>query len=175
MGVAFGIAGLEADGLEHLHHAFLAPGAPSLAVDLQGLGDDGADRQARVERSERVLEHQRDRAPHRFQPAPGKTAEVAALEADGAGVGPVKLGHGARAGGLAAAAFTDQRQGLAAIEGEADAVDGMDPPALAGEQHRAFDGEVLDQPLDLEKGGIGPARQLAARHRHWPALKQAAK
>ena len=58
----------------HVVHQFLGPRAAFRvrpdAVDGQRLGDDGGDRHARIERAERILEHDLDRVPRQLTRRP---------------------------------------------------------------------------------------------------------
>ena len=140
----------QSDRLEELVHApALLPPALGDPVDLERLGDDVADGQARVERRVRVLEHDLQLAP--------VFAHLAALEARD--VVPVhddlprgrldQLEDRPCEGGLAAAGLSDEAEGLSLPHLEVDAVDRVHLPDGALEQALS-DREVLDELLDAE-------------------------
>ena len=141
----------QADLREDLGGAGIGLGTAGNAVDQQGLADDGARRHARVERAERVLEDHLHLAAEGAHLRLGELRYVRAAEADGAGGGFHQAHHGARHGGLAAAGFADEAEGLAFVDAEADAIDGMHLADGAAQQ-ALLDGEVLLEVLDLDHG-----------------------
>jgi hypothetical protein len=145
----------------------LAAGKP---VHAERLADDVARGHARIERGERVLEHDLHRAAHRAHVGLAQRRDIGAVELDAAGGRLDQPQHGARHRRLAAAGFSDEAQRLADTEREADAVDrmhGADLPA----QHAAAHRKMLDEVLHLEQGAglahdafaSSAARQQAAR------------
>jgi hypothetical protein len=118
-------------------------------VALQDLDDLRPDRERRVERGHRVLEDHPDLAPAHVLELPlGELGQLTPVEADGAGDDPGwRRGEEAhdreRGDGLPAARLADEAQRASALDGEADAVDGMHD-ALARE-------EVRPQVRDLEQ------------------------
>src|SRR5665647_2111321 len=151
--VALGVLGAEPDGLEQLEDALLALGLGTDLVDLERLADDVAHAHARIQRGVRVLEDDLHVAAQPLHLRPRGSHDVDTLEGDRAGRRRDEPQHGAPRGGLAAAALADQTQGLALLDREADAVDGVDLAGGALEDPRP-DGEVLLQPLDLEQAHL---------------------
>ena len=144
-------------------------------VDGQRLADDRADRHARVERGERVLEDDLHVAAERVQLLAAECDDVPALEPDLAR-GRLDQPQDAAAGGrLAAAGFADQAQRLAGGDVEAHAVDGVHAVELAREQ-AAADREVLDQILDAQQrlGHCAHRLRRARRRPCGPARSRAA-
>ena len=74
-------------------------------------------------------------------------------------------------GGFAAAGFADQRQRLAGIDAEADAVDRLDEGGRPPE-HRTVGDEMLDQVFDFEQGGHDTSLSSGAlmQRDQWPGL-----
>ncbi len=121
-------------------------------VDLQRLGDDVADRHARVQRRVGVLEDHLHLAAHLAHLAAVQLGQVLAVEDDLAAGRLVELQDGAAGGGLAAAGLADQAEGLALLDVERDAVDGLDRADLALEDDALGQREVHDQVVDLQAG-----------------------
>ena len=123
-------------------------------MDQQRLRDCGAHRQPRIERLVRVLVDDLHPAAQRPQRALAERRQLVALEGDPAAHGLDQAQHGLGRGRLAAARFADEREQLAVLEREGDAVDRVDglarpPPDRADEAPRD---RVLDrQVLDLEQ------------------------
>ena len=113
------------------------------------LGQDVAHAHARIEAGERVLEHDLHAPPHRPQRAGRKIVDALAVEHHLAGGHVEQLQDRAADGRLAAAAFADQRQRLAARDLERDAVDRVDPCGRL--QEAATDREVLLEIVDFEE------------------------
>src|SRR3546814_12543424 len=85
MRVAVAALGVETDLLERRDDQRLArAGAAAQIVDLQALGDDLADREARAERTVRVLEDDLHGAAQRPQVLVAEALDRLAVEADGA-------------------------------------------------------------------------------------------
>src|SRR5262252_7160520 len=131
----------------------------------QGLDDLPADRQHRVERGQRVLEHHGDRAA--AQPAqrlgiePGEVPAVEHHAAANPRTARRELQNGARQHGLAAAGFADDAEGMAGFETEIDLIDRAQATARSGQIDRKL--------LDREEGRAGhnaPGRgSVSARSR----------
>src|SRR4029079_11634090 len=148
--VAAGVVGREADRvLERLH--LLAPlrRRPDL-VDPETLADAVADRRSWVERRVRVLEDDLHPPPVRLELLAGQLRDVPALDEDLAGRRLDQAEQDATDRRLAATRLADQADGLAAVDREADAVDGLDRGDLAA-QHPAVDREVLHEIPDLDE------------------------
>ena len=88
--------------------------------------------------------------------------DVFALEADCATTGWHQPKDQSAGGRFAAARFADQRQCLAATDLEADIVDGAYRPNGLAHDHTAFEREVLDQPLNAQKGVVAHAGSPSA-------------
>ncbi len=131
------------------------------------IGDRARGREARIEAVGRILEHHLDALAQR-QPREGvrrDRTDVLTVEHDEA-VGLVDQAHDhGRGGRLAAAGFANQPDALAAIDREADAVDGAERLGLGrrlaledvAETGGALARVFLDELFDLEE------RSLAAR------------
>ncbi len=164
------LIGAQADLLEQLGDPLLLPRAARQPMHGQGLADDIARCHARVERGERVLEHDLHRAAIRPQRGLAQRRDILAIESDRAAGRLDQSQHGARYRRLAAAGFADQAERLAGAEREADAVDRMHGADLAA-KHAAAHRVVLDQIGHLEKRALrghdasasSPARQHAAQ------------
>lgn len=135
---------------DRLATGLVAVGQP---VDAQHLGDLRADAHDRVEADHRVLRHEADgAAAHGAQRAVVGGEQVGAVEqhppgghAPAPGEQPQQGVHGGR---LARPRLADDREGLAAGEGERDVAHGDDRPAAGG---------VLDaQAVDLQQRGGHP-------------------
>ena len=100
----------EPDQVEQLGHPLppLGPGADPL--DGQRLSQDRAHPHPRVQRRERVLEHELDVAAETVAPAPGPRAEVAAVDSDRSRCRFVETDDKSSQGGLAAAGLPDQAE-----------------------------------------------------------------
>jgi hypothetical protein len=118
-------------------------------VGAQDLRHLRADRHHRVEAGHGVLEDHRDAAaPDAAQLGAGQGQQVSALEDDAAALDAAGLADqvedGEGGGGLAAAALSDDGQGLASVEREADAVHGVhSQAALVVDDAQVFDAEDL--------------------------------
>ena len=112
------------------------------------LGDDLADAQARVERSERVLEHHLHVPAHGAQPLPLETDQFAATEADAARRRHDQLEQRLADGRLAAARFADQRQRTAGRDVQRHAVD------RAHVADRSLQDATADREMYLEVGNL---------------------
>ena len=153
---------VEADDLEQLLDAALDLGVGAELVHLERLGDDEADALARVQRRVRVLEDHHHLAPDRPHLRAREVRDVAPVEDDLA-AGRVEQAHdAARHRRLAAAGLADDAERLALVDGEGDAVDGLDGADLLLEDDPARDREVLLQVLDDEQL-VARARRLGRR------------
>ena len=157
--IAHHVPGRQADHLQQL----LDPRALFLAVcdavHLQRLGDDVADRHARIERRIGILEDDLDLpADHPHLP-PLQGGDVGAVEFDAAR-GRLDQPHDqAAGGGFAAARFADHGQRLALIDVEADIIDRLHGADLALQHDSLGDREMLHQPFDFQDrlAGAGSA------------------
>ncbi len=101
--VAVVVLGVQPDRLHQpLHLALALVLVRQQAVDRERLGDDRADRLARVQRRVRVLEDHLHLAPDRLQARALQARDVAALEVDLAGGGLEQAHHQLRGRALAA-------------------------------------------------------------------------
>src|SRR4029079_3783596 len=126
-------------------------GRPDL-VDPETLADAVADRRSWVERRVRILEDDLHPPPVRLELRAGQLRDVLALDEDLAAVRLCRAKQDAADRRLPAARLTDQADGLAAVDREADAVDGLDGGDLAA-QHPAVDRNVLHKIPDLSNRG----------------------
>jgi hypothetical protein len=124
-----------------------------LPVQANRLGDLRADRKDRVQAGGRLLEDHGDFAPaNGGQLARGQLEQVAAVEANGSRFDPCgglghQLQHAQGGDGLAAAAFTDDRQGFAGADRKAHAVNRFGDPRLGV--------KVRSEILDGQQGFFG--------------------
>ena len=131
--------GRNAHQLEHLDGAFPGRLRRHPGVRQDRLDDLLADRMDRVERGHRLLEDHRHRGSAQPAPLVGREAQhVAAVEQhrigrDLAGRARDQAHHRQRGHALAAARFAHQPHGLAAADGEVDAVDGAEQAAVGME------------------------------------------
>ena len=116
-------AGGQLHAVEQLPHFAVGVGARQLAQHPQRPRDGRAHAVARVERLERVLEHDLDAAAHVERPLPGRARDGDAIERDLPGGRLVQPGDAAPDRRLAAAGLADQRDAAARLDGERDAVD----------------------------------------------------
>ena len=107
-------AGIETDGAENLVHAPLALGAVVDAGDHQRLGDDVADAPPWVQRRDRVLEDHLHAPAHLPQGVAPQRHQIDAIEHNLPRSRPAQLQHGTAKRRLAATAFADQTERLAA-------------------------------------------------------------
>src|SRR6185437_13244887 len=151
-----------ADETQHLDRLRHRGRVGEILMQPQRLADLPPDSQHWIERRHRLLEDHRDLvAAHIAHRRFVEHEEVAPVEPDASADDAAgRIGNEThqrqRRHALAAAAFTDHRQGLAAVERERDVVDGAEQ-ALPGEEHGL-------QPFDLEHGRCsGRAHQLRSR------------
>ena len=145
--IALGGVGPQADAGQQLGHAF-ADGGAAMAEIAQRFADDVAHAHARVHRRERILEDELHAPAHGAQRVAVHRGQVLAFEQDAA-LGRIGQPDQALAGGgLAAAGFADQAQGLAARHRQRDAVD-------RAQHASAVDRVVFLQAADLQHGRGG--------------------
>ena len=120
-------------------------------MDGEGFAKDRADGHARIERGERVLEHDLHVAPHGAQVAAGKAKHVLSVKGDLAFAGFDEAQHAARRGRLAATGLADQSERFAAVDRKRHAVHRVNAPDLARKQ-AALDGKMLLQAGDAQQG-----------------------
>ncbi len=130
------------------------------------LHDDVLHALARVERSVGVLEDHLHLAADRRHGGEAEPGDVLPVDEHLAAGGAVDAGDGLGDRGLAAAGFAHQPHHLAALDREADAVDGMDDPArrddaAAGQaqavEESARHVELLFQVADVQKAHDAPS------------------
>ena len=147
--------GPQAHEAQQLGHTVGPFAAVAHAVHQQRLADIVEQGHARVERAERVLEDHLDLGPQRQQLGGLQRREVDHLSGARA-VEDFAAGRidgaqdAARGGGLAAAAFANETQGFALVDGEVDAVDGAHV-AYGPLQEALVDGEELLQAAHVEQ------------------------
>ena len=131
MWIARRIVWIEANKVEHLAHTLLAGGMVAKLVGEEPLFDLVADREARVQRSERILEDDLHALAQRATLSGGELLDLTPVEGDGAGGGWLQAeGHAAERG-LAGARLADEAERFAAIHGEVHAVNGANGERLA--------------------------------------------
>ena len=136
MRIAAHVLGLQPDLDQQARHAVVPlAGRGGELVDDQGFAEDRADRHARIERGERVLEDDLHVAPHGAQIVAAEAAARPARRRRSRRGGLDQAQHAAARGGFAAAGFADQSERLAAIDRKRHAVDRVDavrPRATTG-------------------------------------------
>ena len=158
----------------------LAPLLPRAAeaVDLERLLDGGLHREARVERLVGVLVDQLHAPAQRPQSPALQPRDVVAVELDPPRDRLDQPQHGLSGGRLAAAGLADQRDQLAARDGEADALDRTDDLLWTAcdrtdepARDRVVDDEVLDR--DQRAGAVRAAHAvLATTSFRWQAAER---
>src|SRR3546814_7099503 len=103
-------------------------------MDLQALGNDLADREARAERAIGILEDDLHGAAQRPQVLVAEALDGLAVEADGA-LGRQQAKEGEAEGGLAGAALAHDADGVALAHGNRYAVDGAHMIDGRSEEH----------------------------------------
>ncbi|MPM69170.1 hypothetical protein SDC9_116114 [bioreactor metagenome] len=143
MGIAVGVLSVEPNEIKQLHDAVPALlGILRQMVDIDGLAHDIAHRHAGVQAGVGILEHDLHLPPVRKHVHMGDVFPVVKNLAAG---GFVEAQQGAARGGLAAAGFSHEAQGLALIDIEGHVVNSLDDPFL--KQPSAAHGEKLLQML----------------------------
>jgi hypothetical protein len=163
--IARGVFRTQSHFLQQLPDARVGGAALGEPVDREPLANDGADRHARVERGERILEDDLHPATQLPQTGGIERAHVGAVERDGARGGLDEPEDRAAGGGLAAPRLTDERERLAGRDVERYAVHGADLARDAAE-HPVLDREVLDEVTNRE--------QRLRRITHWSGRRHAA-
>ena len=103
-----------------------------------------------------------------------EVVDAAAVEHDLSGGDVEQPQHGAADRGLAAAGLADQRQRLAALDVERDAVDGMDDAAACAHKPPP-QRKVLLEVVDLEQSALmppPPPSRRSGRPTRWPGAFQ---
>ena len=137
------------DHLEQLADPLRDVAASGQPVHAQRLADDPPDAVARVERCERILEDHLHPAPQRAQRALREVRDVLAVKEDPAAGRLIEAQDGSADGRLAAARLTDEPERLAALDRQADAVDGANVADVAVEDDAAANGKPHPQVLEL--------------------------
>ena len=149
--VAVVVLRVQADGVHQPLDRGLAFGLGLLdAVDDEGVGDDRADRLARVQRRVRVLEDHLHLATQGLQLRALDRRDLAAVEVDRARRRVHQAQQQAGGRGLAATRLAHEAERLAAHDVERDAVDGLDGADLPAEEP-GVDREVLVEVADLHQ------------------------
>jgi hypothetical protein len=128
-------------------------------VDDERLGDDLADRQARVERRVGILEHHLDLAAQATHGLVVERRQVAAVHRDGAGRGVLEPQQQAGQRRFATTGLAHERQAAAGLQLEVDAVDGLQGDDRS--ELLAADAEVLLQLGNGDHDGIAAAVVIA--------------
>src|SRR6266849_8346288 len=136
--------GVEADDLQQLLHALVALATAHDAEVVQGLGDDVADRHARVQRRERVLEDHLQLPAVLAQLLAAQLGQLYVAEEDLARGRRNQLRHQPRQRRLSASGLADEAQRLALADLKAAAVDSVHGGPDAGR-------EVLHGVLDANQ------------------------
>src|SRR5258708_22490636 len=152
--------------LQQLPHALPDLPAAGIAMDAQGIGDDGSHPLAGVQRRVRVLEDHLHVAADRPERAPGEPRDVLAVEDDRSAGQLLQPDDATAEGGFAAAGLADQAERLPGPDLDADVVDGVHPAHLALEHDPALDREVLLQMLDPQQHVPGRSYLLVCRCAH---------
>src|SRR5262249_27719238 len=157
--------GPETDQFEQALHSRPHVLSRGLLVGLDRLRDDVTDPHARTQRAERILEYDLHPAPVIHQLLAVELREVPALELDGATGRFLRGQDELRSGRLAAAGLPDEAKRLAARDGEADAVHGLDPAPRPAEQG-VSNCEVLLEVSDFEQRRVHlVAPWIGSQHR----------
>ena len=170
----------EPHALEGLRHPLAQLGTLRHAVDLERVPHPLLDRHRRVERRAGVLEDHLQVGAQLAQLLGGHRGDLEVAPAAVVGDRPLRRRHQPEQGpperGLAAAGLADQAEHLAAVQGEVDAVDGLDPARLHPEQARQrsalqleVDGEVLEVEHGLPRGRAPPRLVRLRRQRRAPS------
>ena len=128
--------GLQAHLVEQPFHALLCLFAGGHLMHQQRLHDGVADRHARVQRGEWVLEDELDVSAKRLEGGPLQLADVLAGKFDAAALAVHQAQERPSRRRLAAARFADQRQRLTRVEIETDLLHSMHPARNAAEDAR---------------------------------------
>ena len=145
-------ARLQPDQMQQFGDPFATARARHEIVQRQRFAQDPADGHARVERGVGVLEDDLGIPAEAAQLAGIQGQQIAALEADTAGIRLDQPEHQPAHGRFSASGFADQRQRLAGVEAKADPVDRPDQGGRPSEQ-RTIGDEIFCQSFDLEQGG----------------------
>ncbi|MNX03064.1 hypothetical protein D3C86_326320 [compost metagenome] len=149
----------QAHAFQQLGHAALGIAALGHAVHQQRLHDGEADRHARIQRRERILEHELDVAAQGLKLVVLQAHDVASAELDLAALAVHQAQERAAGGGLAATRFAHQRQRFAGKQIEADLFHRVDA-ALHAAQDAAAQIEAGHQIAHAQDG-------LALGRRHF--------
>ncbi len=123
-------------------------------MDFQPLCNRLANRHAWIQRSVRVLEDDLHVAAHFFQLPTAQLEDIRPIEKDLAGGRLDQAQHGAPDGGLSAARFAHQPNGLTLANGKADVIHRLHPGHHLLQQ-AAADREILHQVFDLDQIPLG--------------------
>jgi hypothetical protein len=117
-------------------------------VGRHRLGQDVGDRHPRVERGDRVLEHDLDVAAQRFPAGAVERRHVVAEHLHATHGRGRQVQDLKQRAGLAASRLADQAEDFALADVEGDAVDGVDRTHPATQQGALGEGVVLGEVLD---------------------------
>src|ERR1700682_147514 len=145
-------ARLQPDQTQQFLDAFAAGGGRHKVMQRQRFGQDLADGHARVKRRIGVLKDDLRIAAEAAQFVRVEREQIAALESDVACIRLDQPQYQPAHGGFAAAGLANQRQRLARIDAETDAIDRLDEGGPASE-HRTVGDEMFYEILDFEQRG----------------------
>ena len=156
MGVLGAVVGRHPHAQQQVDHDVVDVAHGGSGVNLQRLRDRLAHAAARVQACVGVLEDDLRLAPERTQFALTHAGDVDAVDDDRAAGGVEQADDEIGERGLAAAALADDRQRLAAVDAQADLLDGV-------QQRFAGRGELFGQTLHDEQRLHGRRAQVRAR------------
>ena len=150
VGIARGVFAVEADEVHQLQYALAAfLFGFAKAVNVQGLGNDVGNGHARVQRGIGVLKDHGRLGAELFEVALGLHGFAVVI--DLAARGLIELQNRAADGGLAAAGFADQTEGLTLFDEEGHVVHRFERLGLKGAD---ADVEILFQVADIHQRGL---------------------
>ena len=150
VGIAIGHVAVQSDQRQQLGDAIVNLVLRQDLVDAHRLTDDVADRHARIERREGILEDHLHLLAHREHFVAARLREVGALEQDLAVGRIVEAKHDAAERRFPAAGFADEAERLAGRDIERHLVDG--PHQLLRLEETAADRKELRDALQLQDG-----------------------
>src|ERR1700730_1537280 len=169
----FGEMRSDADEVEQLPDASPAAGAAVETVDIESLGDEVADRHARIEGSRRVLKDDLHAPAERSQLAFRQRRDVRSVEDDAAGGRADKLQNGVAGRGFPATGLANEAERAAPRQGKAQTIHGA-YRRWGRAENRARRGEMHREAFDREKWR-GEVHHLSSAWREVRSARQLAK